>query len=502
MFESAELGHEIDKERYAADEPRVRRALLAAQYELVELAAFPVVILIAGVDGAGKGDTLNLLNEWMDPRHIQTNAMRPVGTDLEGRPPMWRFWRALPPKGRTAIFVGSWYSQPLTDRAYRETSAAELDQQIAEIKRFEQMLTDEGTLLIKFWLHLSKDQQRKKFKRLEKDKQTAWRVSDTDWKHVKVYERFRSITHHVVRATSTAEAPWLVVEGHDARYRNLTVATSVLAALKQRIAAAKTAKAAEPAPPVAEVEIQPLSQVASIDGITVLDRLQLDQELDKETYRDQLETWQGRLNLAMRHKRFARLSVVAAFEGCDAAGKGGAIRRVTQALDARAYDVIPIAAPTDEERSRPYMWRFWRQVPARGRMAIFDRSWYGRVLVERVEKLCDVRDWTRAFNEVNDFEDDLVRNDTVVVKFWLQISKEEQLRRFEERAATPHKQHKITPEDWRNRERWDDYHRAVSEMFERTSTERAPWTLVEGNNKYFARLKVLRTMVEAIEAAL
>ena len=502
MFESAELGHEIDKARYAEEEPKVRRALLAAQYELVKLAAFPVVILIAGVDGAGKGETLNLLNEWMDPRHIQTNAMRPVGDDLDGRPPMWRFWRPLPPKGRIAIFVGSWYSQPLIMRVYGEIKAAELDQQIRDIQRFERMLTDEGTLLIKFWLHLSKEQQRRRFKELSKHKQTAWRVRDTDWKHLEMYKRFQSTAHHVVRATSTPAAPWLVVEGNDARYRNLTVATSVLSALEQRLAVAKAA----PPPKVEAMDAKeaavPVPRLASLDGVSVLDRLQLDQPLDKEAYRDQLETWQGRLNLATRKKHFDNLSVVAAFEGCDAAGKGGAIRRVTQALDARKYDVIPIAAPSDEEKARPYLWRFWRQVPARGRMAIFDRSWYGRVLVERVEGFCAPADWTRAFGEVNDFEEELVKNDTVVVKFWLQISKEEQLKRFQERAETPHKQHKITDEDWRNREKWDDYNHAVVEMFDRTSTEHAPWTLVEANNKYFARITVLRTMVEAIEAAL
>ncbi|MEO8705422.1 MAG: polyphosphate:AMP phosphotransferase, partial [Kofleriaceae bacterium] len=186
----------------------------------------------------------------------------------------------------------------------------------------------------------------------------------------------------------------------------------------------------------------------------------------------------------------------------DAAGKGGAIRRVTQALDARKYDVIPIASPTDEEKARPYLWRFWRQIPERGRMTIFDRSWYGRVLVERIEKFCSDADWMRAYGEINDFEEQLVRNGAVVVKFWLQVSKDEQLRRFKEREEVGFKQHKITDEDWRNREHWDDYNTAVCEMIDRTSTELAPWTLVEANDKYFARIKVIRTLVEAIEAAI
>jgi AMP-polyphosphate phosphotransferase len=491
MFESAELGHKVDKERYLEEEPKLRNALLDAQYELVDKKQCSVVILIAGVDGAGKGETLNTLNEWMDPRHIQTNAMRPVTDGLEGRPPMWRFWRALPPKGRMAIFVGSWYSQPLLDRVYGETKTAELDQQIDDILRFERMLHDEGTLVLKFWLHLSKAQQKKRFKSLEKSKQTAWRVGETDWKHLEMYKRFQSTAQHLLRGTSTADAPWLIVEGRDERYRNLTVGTAILNALRVRLDAV-AAKNTEVAP----------VRFESIDGVTVIDRMKLDQEVGKDEYHEQLALLQGRLNLATRHKRFDKLSVVAAFEGCDAGGKGGAIRRVTQALDARKYDVIPIAAPSDEEKLRPYLWRFWRQVPECGRIAIFDRSWYGRVLVERVEKFCSVADWMRAFGEINDFEEQLVANGSVVIKFWLQVSKAEQLRRFEERKAIPFKQHKITDEDWRNREKWDDYNVAVCEMVDRTSTEHAPWTLVEANNKHFARLKILRTMVEAIENAL
>ncbi len=493
MFESAELGHTIDKERYDQEEPELRRALLAAQYELVEKAGFPVVILVAGVDGAGKGDIVNLINEWMDPRHIQTNAMRPVGEEPSGRPQMWRFWSALPPKGRTALFVGSWYSEPLLQRVHGEMKKAKLDQSIDEIRAFERMLTDEGTLILKFWLHLSKDGQRKRFKELEKKKKTAWRVTETDWKNLAMYKRFQEVSEHLLRETSTADAPWTIVEGADARYRGLTVGRSILAALRARLDE-KTRKVHSSRAPA---RIQP------IDDVTILDRLDLAQKVEsKEDYQDQLAALQGRLNLASRSKKFEQLSVVASFEGSDAAGKGGAIRRVTRALDARKYDVIPVAAPTDEEKARPYLWRFWRALPQRGRIAIFDRSWYGRVLVERVEKFCSEADWMRAYGEINDFETALVKNNTVVVKYWLQISKDEQLRRFEEREATPFKKHKITDEDWRNRERWDDYNVAVCEMFDRTSTEHAPWTLVEANDKYFARLKVMRTLVEAIEAAL
>jgi polyphosphate:AMP phosphotransferase len=497
MFESAELGHEIDKERYDTEVPKLRSKLLAAQYEVVKKQAFSVVILIAGVDGGGKGDALNTLNEWMDPRHLQTNAIRPVTEGLDGRPPMWQFWRALPKRGGLAVFVGSWYTAPLLRRVYRETTTAELDQDIDDILRFEKMLIDEGTLVLKFWLHLTKEQQRRRFKKLEKDALTAWRVAPSDWKHLAMYKKFQSTAQHLLRGTSTAAAPWLIVEATDERYRNMTIGTSILEALRARLDARPEGE------PVRTVAMEPTRRgFVPLDGKTVLHALELDRPITKDEYEDELARLQGGLNMATRHRRFDKRSVVAVFEGVDAAGKGGAIRRVTQALDARKYDVVPVAAPSDEEKARPYLWRFWRQVPQRGRITIFDRSWYGRVLVERVEEFCSVSDWTRAYGEINDFEEQLIENDIIVVKFWLQISKDEQLRRFEERQQVAYKQHKITDEDWRNRDKWDAYRDAVCEMIDRTSTEAAPWTLIGANNKYHARLAVLRGMVEAIEAAL
>jgi AMP-polyphosphate phosphotransferase len=203
-----------------------------------------------------------------------------------------------------------------------------------------------------------------------------------------------------------------------------------------------------------------------------------------------------------RHPKFKYMSVIMVVEGNDAAGKGGCIRRVTGALDARMYQVIPIAAPSEEERAQPYLWRFWRHLPRKGRVTIFDRSWYGRVLVERVEGYCSEADWMRAYSEINDFEAQMVRHHLLVIKFWLTITKDEQLQRFEAREKTGFKRFKITEEDWRNREKWEEYEMAVCDMVDRTSTKLAPWTLVEANNKYFARIKVLKTLCEQIEAKL
>lgn len=491
MFEAAELGHAIDKATYEREEPPLREALLNAQYDLSANGGFPVIIVIGGVDGAGKGETVNLLNEWMDPRFIHTHAFPEPSDEERERPRMWRYWRALPPRGRIGILFGAWHTEPIVSRVMRLTRAAELDRAIAETVRFERMLTDEGALLIKFWFHLSKDRQRKRLKALEKDPQTRWRVTDTDWERFKHYDRFRAVSEQFLRQTSTGDAPWIVVEGEDARYRSLTVGKQLLAALRQRLDQQATAGAPAQAPPL----------LPAIDQRRLITSLDLSRRLPPARYDRQLETLQGRLNLLSRDPKFRRIAAILVFEGMDAAGKGGAIRRVTAALDARQYQGIPIAAPTEEERAQPYLWRFWRHLPRRGRFAIFDRSWYGRVLVERVEGFCREPDWLRAYAEINDFEEQLARNDYVPVKFWLQVSKEEQLARFKSREETSFKRFKITAEDWRNRDRWEDYVIAADDMIERTSTTVAPWTLVEANDKAYARIKVLKTLVRRIERA-
>jgi polyphosphate kinase 2 (PPK2 family) len=233
--------------------------------------------------------------------------------------------------------------------------------------------------------------------------------------------------------------------------------------------------------------------------MNVLRALDLTKRMEKKDYEEELLDLQGRLNLLARHRNLRKHSIVLVFEGVDAAGKGGSIRRITKALDARRYNIYPVAAPTEEERAQPYLWRFWRNLPRRGKVAIFDRSWYGRVLVERVEGFCSEADWQRAYSEINDFEDQLARNGTILQKFWLSISQEEQLRRFEERQVTPFKRFKITEEDWRNREKWPLYESAICDMLDRTSTEIAPWTLVESENKYYGRIKILRTLVQRLE---
>ena len=492
MFESAEIGHTIDKATYDAEVPALRQALLDAQYRLREQARFPLLILINGIEGAGKGETIKLLSEWMDPRLIRVDSFD-VPTDEElSHPPAWRYWRRLPPKGQTGIFFGNWYSKMLEDRVHGRTKKADLELAIDRAQRLERMLCMEGMLVFKFWFHLSKKQMMKRLDSLKDDPLHSWRISPLDWQQSKTYDRFVKYGELILRRSSRDFAPWYVIEGSDERYRSLTAGRLLLEGLTAALDAAQQ----KPVQPhTAPVEL-------NTDRLSLLGSLDLDQKLDKDQYKDQLVQEQARLSQLLRDRRLRKRGVLALFEGHDAAGKGSAIRRVTGALDPRLYRTVQIAAPSQDELAQPWLWRFWRNVPARGEFTIFDRSWYGRVLVERIEGFCTPDEWLRAYTEINDFEEQLVDAGVVIVKFWLSIDKETQLARFKEREDTPHKQFKITEEDWRNRDKWDDYGHAVADMVDRTSTEIAPWTLVEANDKRFARIKVLRTLNDALEAAI
>jgi AMP-polyphosphate phosphotransferase len=501
MFEAAELGRKLEKEIYKAQVPILRAELLDAQQQLLN-APFPVIVLFAGVDAAGKSETASLLNEWMDPHWIVTRGyMDPSEEELE-RPRLWRYWRDLPPKGRIALFLSAWYSSPIRDRVARRTTNAEFDVLLDEIAAFERALTDDGAVILKFWMHLGKAAQKRRFKAWEKDPLRRWRVGNDSWRHWKMFDKFVAAADRAIRHTSTDQAPWQIVEGEDERYRGVAVGTALRDAIR---------RALEQAPASHRTSKRKMARSTKGLGPTlerlerdfnVLDKLDMTQKLDPARFDEVLERQQGRLNLLQRKALEKGVSTILVFEGWDAAGKGGAIRRITGALDARDYQVIPTSAPTDEEKARHYLWRFWRHLSRAGRITIFDRSWYGRVLVERVEGFATEHEWRRAYGEISQFEEQLVADGMLLVKFWLHISKDEQLRRFRERKRTEFKRWKITPEDWRNRGRWREYTLAVDEMVARTSTQVAPWTLVEGNDKYFARIKVLKTLADQMERRL
>ncbi|MGD2137099.1 MAG: polyphosphate:AMP phosphotransferase [Gammaproteobacteria bacterium] len=507
MFRTAELGQKISKSEYNEREPVLRQELLDVQRRLREAGRFPVIILFAGVDGAGKGDTVNLLNEWMDTRWLMTRAYDVPSDEERERPEYWRYWRDLPPRGRIGLFLSSWYSRPLLDRVYEKINENTLDARLDRILSLERALADDGALILKFWMHLSRDAQKRRLKKLEKDPLKSWRVTEQDWEHWRIYDHFEAAAERIIMRTSTGMAPWHIVEGVDQHYRSLTVGTIIRDEITKRLddlcRESPPADSHGPVPPAVGGETEPVDNDAlSLKRATVLSSLDMSLHLNKSNYKKQLKRYQAELNLLHRKALKEKISAILVFEGPDAAGKGGAIRRITAALDARHYQVIQIAAPTDEESAHHYLWRFWRHLSRAGRITIFDRSWYGRVLVERVEGFASDDEWRRAYAEINDFEEQLTDHGIVLLKYWVHISNDEQLERFRAREQTPHKRWKLTEEDWRNREKWDDYEHAAHEMVEHTSTRNAPWILVEGNDKLYARIKVLRTFCSRLEEAL
>jgi polyphosphate:AMP phosphotransferase len=507
MFRTAELGQKISKSEYGEREPVLRQELLDVQRRLREVSRFPVLILFAGVDGAGKGDTVNLLNEWMDTRWLMTRAYDVPSDEERERPEYWRYWRDLPPRGRIGLFLSSWYSRPLLDRVYEKIDEATLDARLDRILSLEKALADDGALILKFWMHLSRDAQKRRLKKLEKDPLKSWRVTQQDWEHWRIYDHFEAAAERIIMRTSTGTAPWSIVEGEDQHYRSLTVGTIIRDEITKRLDALSLVPApmqgTEPAVPVADDETAPVdNDLVSLKRATVLSTLDMSLHLGKSEYKKKLKQYQAELNLLHRKALAEKLSAILVFEGPDAGGKGGAIRRITAALDARHYQVIQIAAPTDEESAHHYLWRFWRHLSRAGRIIIFDRSWYGRVLVERVEGFASEDEWRRAYAEINDFEEQLTDHGIVLLKYWMHITNDEQLERFKAREQVPHKRWKLTEEDWRNREKWEEYEYAAHDMVEHTSTHAAPWVLVEANDKPYARIKVLKTFCNSLEQAL
>ncbi|WP_410499274.1 polyphosphate:AMP phosphotransferase [Chitinibacter sp. S2-10] len=492
MFASAELGHGLDKTQYKLAADELRQSLLNIQYQLKERGDFPVIILLGGVPTAGRGQVANLLLEWMDPRHIATHTFSSPNDEERARPPFWRYWRILPPKGKMAILFGGWYSGPMWEQLTARPGSVAYEHELAKIIHFEKMLADEGALILKFWLHLSKEQLKKRLKKFAADPLLAWRFDESDTWFLDHYDEVMRSQHDLLQRSNLADAPWRVIESTDERYRDITIGKHIVEAISHHLERQS----------VRQNRIDAAPLMPSIDGLRLLDKLVLDAHVSKTSYNQQLAQLQERLNALTRLPEFKKHSVVCVFEGMDAAGKGGAIRRITAALDARQYRTIPIAAPSEEERAQPYLWRFWRHLPPLGQITLFDRSWYGRVLVERVEGFASRADWMRAYGEINDFEAQISSANVIVVKFWLAISSEEQLRRFKEREAIEYKRFKITEEDWRNRDQWDAYIEAGSDLIERTGSAIAPWHLIGANNKYHARLEVLRHLCERIEAAL
>ena len=494
MFEAAEVGSALDKATYKRELPALRSAVLQVQRDIAASRLGPLVI-VGGVEGVGKGEVMNTLLAWLDARGVEAHAFGDPTSEEEERPLYWRFWRVLPPSGKMAILLGSWYTDPIVDRAFDRIDDVAFEREMRRIRDLERMLNFEGVPVIKFWLHLAKDEYQKRLKKASKDPEKRWFISKRTLKFAKRYDEFRAVSEACLRLTSTGVAPWHIVEAQEERYRDYTVATTLVRGLQQALDEAETRRVQHEA---AQREVV----LPDPPKVNVIRRLDLSVRLPREEYTRKLNRNQGRLARLARQLHASEHSMILVFEGPDAAGKGGTVRRLTAAMDARYYRVRSVAAPTDEEAAHPYLWRFWRDLPRRGHVTIYDRSWYGRVLVERIEGFATRDDWQRAYAEINEFEAQLSESGTILLKFWLAISPEEQLSRFEDRQTTPYKQHKLTQDDWRNRKKWDAYETAACDMVARTSTDQAPWILVSAQDKRWARVEVLRAVTKRLRQEL
>jgi len=495
MLETVDLSLKLSKEDYKQWLPRLKEDLRILQQQARE-AGLPVIILFEGWDASGKGDSISQLLDRLDPRGFRVHPISaPIQEELY-RPFLWRFWTKVPGRGQIAIFDRSWYGRVHVERVDKLCTPEQWHQAYQEINEFERQLVDDGTVIVKFWLHISKKEQKRRFRQCEKDPYMKWKVTKEDWKHHKQYDTYLRVTEEMLERTSTHYAPWTIIEATDRRFRRVKIFKTICEAIQTGLNKNRT-RAATHEDIHEQIEVTALKDMPS-----VLDRVDLSLSLEPAEYRKRLMKGQVRLR-ELEYECFKhRMPVVIVYEGWDAAGKGGNIKRVTQNLDPRGYSVTPIAAPTGDEKTHHYLWRFWKQLPKAGHIAIFDRSWYGRIMVERIEGFCTEAEWRRAFQEINEFERHLYHFGTVIVKFWLHISKEEQLARFEERKTIDYKSYKLTDEDWRNREKWDAYREAVVDMLQRTSTTYAPWTVVEGNCKLWARVKAVETIIDAIEKGL
>ncbi len=481
-------GRPVSKRRFDEELEPLQALLLKSHFDL-KTSGRRVVIVVAGIEGSGKGEVVWQINQWLDPRGIETHGSFRQDEHTDGHPPFYQHSLNLPARGRVGVLFGAWYSELVLRRLDGKLKRAEFEAQLTGTRRFERMLSVDGTIFLKLWFHISKKTLKKRLKDLSAHPELHLTLLPVGKQLVVRHEELSKLASEVMRHTHVPDAPWHRVDATDPRRRSLTVARLLLDSLQ---------RAASPAKPKA-LRLPARFHSTDEDFLAPAD---LNASLEKDDYGDKLSKLQNRLLKAAWKQFEKKRTCLLVFEGWDAAGKGGAIRRVTQALDPRLYQVTGFAAPTDEEKAQHYLWRFWRHLPPAGLTSIFDRSHYGRVLVERVEGFATPREWQRSYKEINDFESRLVDGGYVIRKFWLHISPEEQLQRFKARERIPTKRYKITKEDWRNRTKWNDYESAVNDMVAHTHTENAPWSIVPANHKRFARITVLKTVVDALEKAL
>ncbi|MBX0329627.1 hypothetical protein K2Z83_18310 [Oscillochloris sp. ZM17-4] len=520
MLDQIDVDLKLSKGEYRQRLDDLQARLYDMEQAMLE-AKVPVAIVFEGWAGTAKVRTISVLTRRLDPRGVRVHPITPPRTYETQYPWLYRFWQKIPSYGQVAIFDRSWYRQALAERTHGDGDAGLWRDRCEDIAAFERQLAADGAVLLKFWLHISEKEQHRRFKRLMADPLSAWQVTEDDqWQH-RHYDKVYAAVEDMIARTDTASAPWHLIPATDKYYARIAVFEVILHALEARLgrpavpldrhalssgidssgAAFRqrgdgTPRGVTPAPAASAVPASPPGEPG------MLQRVDLSLRLEDGEYARRLKLLQAQTHLLGLEAYRQQRPVVIVFEGWDAAGKGGAIQRLTEKLDPRAYTVHAIAAPAGDDKSRHYLYRFWRRLPPRGAFGIFDRSWYGRVLVERVEGFARVDEWQRAYAEINEFERQLVEFGTIICKFWVHLSPEEQLRRFEQRQNVPYKAWKLTDEDWRNREKWPLYEEAVNEMLLRTSTPTAPWTIIESEDKHFGRIKVLQTVVGRLEAEL
>ena len=477
------------------DEEQLKKELRSAKEQLagfqtkIKEARLPVMVIFEGWGAAGKGSIIGKVIKNIDPRFFRVRTMDSPAAEEKRYPFLHKYLLEIPEAGKFAFFDTFWMDEVVTRHMEGELSASDYQQRVRSINTTERSLTDNGYLVMKFFFHISKKEQKKRLDELQKDKNTAWRVNKHDLYENAHYDKYLEAYDQYLIDTSRSSAPWYIIDAKNKKWAEL----QVLNFLNQGIDTAL--KNHSLAVPILQ-NVFPLKPFHALSDISLADKVLTEEEYDEEL--DRLQKELGALHNELYRRK---IPVVIAYEGWDAAGKGGNIKRITSALDPRGFEVHPIASPEPHEKARHFLWRFWTRLPKDGHIAIFDRTWYGRVMVERLEGFCSENDWQRAYNEINEFEKELTDWGAVVIKFWVQIDSETQLARFTDRQNTPEKQWKITDEDWRNRDKWDLYETAVNEMIRKTNTTFAPWHILESNDKKYARIKALRIVTEAIRAA-
>lgn len=499
MLEDIDLGKNFSKEEYKSVMPALQVRIAELQRKAKEK-GIPIIIVFEGWDTAGKGVLINELVTTLDPRGFRLYSSRGKNDEAKNRPYLWKFWPQIPARGRITIFEKSWYNGIINSELQGETQKNWLDI-ASHLNNFERQLHEDGYVIIKLFLHISKKEQRKRLDALQIDPDTSWVVTKDMRKRHKKYKELATIYEKVIEKTDSGHAPWTIIEATNKNFAKIKIFNTIIDAIDTMISDTDRQQLEiQPSPLLIPNKTEPNISQRLISSI--LDNADLTKTIEYEQYNAEMNRMQKRMRELQLELSQKEIPSIVVYEGWDAAGKGGNIRRLAISLDPRFYKVIPVSSPTQTEMAHHYLWRFWLSFPDNGSLTIFDRSWYGRVMVERVENFCTNAQWRRAFNEINDMEEQLVDGGVNIMKFWLHIDKETQLQRFEERMNNPDKSWKITDEDWRNREKWDQYKDAVDEMLFRTSTAHAPWTVVESNDKYYARLKTLSTIIDSTQKRL